>query len=83
MKVFYADRAAKQLENLSCSDQGRIVVKMRFYAFQTDPLKFAKCLSDEREGRFRFRIGDHRVVFDVKNDTIYVLKIGKRESVYN
>ena len=55
---------------------------MRFYASQENPLTFAQRLVDVREGQFRFRIGDYRVIFDVAKDSIYVLKIAKRSDVY-
>jgi mRNA interferase RelE/StbE len=53
-----------------------------FYASQENPLTFAKRLVAVREGQFRFRIGDYRVIFDVAKDSIYVLKIAKRSDVY-
>lgn len=82
MKIFYTYKAAKQLNDLSRAVQKRIADKMRFYAEQTNPLKFAEHLTDYREGEFRFRIGDYRVIFDVKRNSIYVLKIKKRDKAY-
>jgi mRNA interferase RelE/StbE len=82
MKIFYTHRAAEELKSLSKPVQKRIVSKMRFYASQENPLTFAKRLVDTREGQFRFRIGDYRVIFDVAKDSIYVLKIAKRSDVY-
>ena len=82
MKIFYTHRAAEELKSLSQPVQKRIVSKMRFYASQENPLTFAKRLVDVREGQFRFRIGDYRVIFDVAKDSIYVLKIAKRSDVY-
>lgn len=83
MKIFYAHKAARQLENLSHSIQKRIIEKMRFYANQENPLKFAKRLVDYKEGEYRFRIGDYRLTFDVKKDVIYILKIDKRDKAYD
>jgi len=74
MEIFYTDKAAKQLENLPRQIQKRIVEKMRFYAKQENPLKFAKRLSDYREGEFRFRVGEYRLIFDVIKNKIYILK---------
>lgn len=82
MEIFYTHRAAGQLKNLSHQIQECIIQKMRFYAKQENPLKFAKRLTDHREGEFRFRIGGHRIIFDVKDNVIYILKIGKRDEVY-
>ncbi len=83
MEIFYTSKAAKQLNDLPRSVQKRIVDKMRFYAEQENPLKFAKPLTDSREGDFRFRVGDYRLVFDVKKDNIYILKVAKRDKIYD
>jgi len=82
MEVFYTRKSAKQLKSLPYSIQKRIVEKMRFYASQNNPLEFAEHLTDYREGEYRFRIGDYRVIFDVKDDSVYVLKIDRRDKVY-
>ncbi len=82
MKIFYAKRAAKRLESLPREVQMRIAKKMRFYASEDNPLRFAKRLADNRGGEFRFRVGDYRLVFDVRNGAIYILKIGKRDEIY-
>ena len=82
MDVFYTRKSAKQLKSLPHSIQKRIVEKMRFYANQNDPLKFAEYLSDRREGEFRFRVGNYRLIFDVRANVIYVLKIDRRDKVY-
>ena len=83
MKIFYTKKAAEELEGLSYEIQKRIAKKMRFYREQKDPLKFAKRLTDYREGEFRFRIGKYRALFDVKEGTIYVLKIDNRDKSYD
>ncbi len=83
MKIFYTNKAAKQLKNFPRSIQKRIVLKMRFYVNQENPIKFAKPLVDRREGSFRFRVGDYRLVFDVNGDIIYILKIQKRDKIYD
>jgi mRNA interferase RelE/StbE len=82
MKIFYAHKAAKQLRDLPRLIQKRIIQKMRFYAKHDNPLKFAEHLTDYKEGEFRFRIGDYRIIFDVDEDAIYVLKIKKRDKAY-
>ncbi|MDP3947339.1 MAG: type II toxin-antitoxin system RelE/ParE family toxin [bacterium] len=83
MEIFYTSKSAGQLENLPRPVQKRIVGKMRFYVAQKNPLKFAKRLIDYNEGEYRFRIGDYRIIFDVKDGIVYVLKIDKRDKVYD
>lgn len=83
MKIFYTHKADRQLRSLPRIVQKRIARKMRFFVAQDDPLHFAERLTDYRYGEFRFRIGDYRVTFDMKNNTIFVLKVGKRDNVYD
>jgi len=83
MEVLYTQKSVGELKNLPHSVQKRIVEKMRFYATQKNPLKFARRLVDYNEGEYRFRIGDYRTIFDVRDDIIYILKIDKRDKVYD
>lgn len=83
MKFYYTYKAAQDLENLPFAIQKRIAQKMRFYAEQVNPLKFAERLTEPREGEFRFRIGDYRVIFDVTKSQIIVLAIRKRDKAYS
>ena len=82
MRAVYAHKAADQLVALPNVVQKRIALKMRFFAEQPDPLVFAERLTDHAEGDYRFRVGDYRIIFDVADGKIAVLKIGKRDSVY-
>ena len=83
MKFSYTHKAVRDLENLPLIAQKRIAKKMRFYAEQKNPLKFAERLTEPREGEFRFRIGDYRVIFDTIKSQIVVLAIRKRDKAYN
>ncbi|MEK9173499.1 MAG: type II toxin-antitoxin system RelE/ParE family toxin [Patescibacteria group bacterium] len=83
MEIFYTHKAVRDFESLPALVQKRIAEKMRFFAGQGDPLRFAEHLTDYREGEFRFRIGDYRIIFDVVDGRIYVLKIKKRDKAYD
>ena len=82
MKIQYSYKAQGDFGTLSKDIQKRIAKKMRFYELQKDPLKFAQRLTDPREGQFRFRIGDWRLIFDVKDDAIFILRIKHRSRAY-
>ena len=82
MDVYYTRRASRDLELLPFQIQKRVASKMRFFAGQPNPLGFAETLIDHREGDYRFRIGDYRVIFDVVGGKIYILKIKKRDNAY-
>ncbi|PIQ68349.1 MAG: addiction module toxin RelE [Candidatus Taylorbacteria bacterium CG11_big_fil_rev_8_21_14_0_20_46_11] len=82
MEFEYTHRAARQLGKLPRQVQKRIAEKMRLYASQDDPLEFAEHLTDYREGEYRFRFGDYRASFDVKDSRIVILKVGRRDEMY-
>jgi mRNA interferase RelE/StbE len=45
-------------------------------------LRFAEKISDPILGEYRFRIGDYRVIFDIEENEIVVLKVGHRREIY-
>lgn len=83
MEIVYTQKAAKQFRDLSRQIQERIADKMVFYSKQSDPIKFAKRLVDPKEGEYRFQVGDYRIIFDVIDNNTFVLKVSKRDKVYD
>lgn len=85
--VFYTDEARSDLRRLEPQVANRIVKKVSFYLLQSDPLIFAKPLQGNLKGRYRFRVGDYRVVFRVNPDgklfVLYVLAVKHRKDVYD
>ena len=82
MKLIFARSAFRQFQKLDRAVQKRIDEKLCFYISQKNPLQFAESLRDSRFGHWRFRIGDYRVLFDIENDKIIVLKVGHRKYIY-
>lgn len=82
MELVFARSAFRQFQKLERSAQKRINRKLYFYLSQKNPLKFAELLKDSRFGDFRFRVGDYGVLFDIKGNTIIVLKVGHRKDIY-
>lgn len=82
MKILFSHCAFKQLNNLDKTTQRKIIEKLNFYISQKDPLSFAKRIRDKKFGEFRFRIGDYRILFDLRKDRIFVLGVARREEVY-
>ena len=78
----FKEKAAKEVEKLSPQIRKRILKKLKFYSSQKNPLKFAERLRDRSFGEFRFRIGDYRILFDVKDRKIIILKVGHRKDIY-
>jgi len=81
-KFEFHKKAEKEIDKLASKIRKRVLEKLKFYAGQRNPLKFADRLKDDRFGEYRFRIGDYRVLFDVKNKVVIILKVGHRKDIY-
>ena len=79
-RVIVTRRALKDLKNIDKEIQYRIAAKLKEYA--KEPLKYARKLINPRIGTYRFRTGDYRVIFDIDNEIIVILRIGHRRSIY-
>jgi len=55
---------------------------MKFYERTQNPFRFAEHLTDFKDAEFRFRIGEYRILFDVVDNFIFVLKIKHRRDIY-
>jgi len=82
-KIVFKPSAQKHLLKLDKTTQVRIGKKLLFYLKQKDTLSYAVKMSDSTlDGEYRFRIGEYRVVFDVKGEKIIILKVQHRRDVY-
>jgi len=82
MRISYTKSAIADLSSLPKNIQERVARKMRFYAKVENPTRFAERLTDFKDADFRFRIGEYRILFDIVNNQIFVLKIKHRKESY-
>jgi mRNA interferase RelE/StbE len=49
-----------------------------------DPRQWGKALLGEKRGLWRYRVGDYRLICDIKDAriTILILEVGRRKDVY-
>lgn len=80
--IFFTDEALEDLNKLDEKNIKRIIKKLKWFSKQNDPLAFAKALKYDAIGEYRFRVGDYRVIFDVKKSKIIILRVGHRSSIY-
>jgi len=78
--LLYTQRAERDIARLDSKTKERIGKTLLRY--QEAPLKYADKLSDPNLGTYRFRIGDYRVIFDIKGNEIVVLRVGHRREIY-
>jgi mRNA interferase RelE/StbE len=78
--LVYTHKAAKDIQKIEATVRKRIGRTLLRY--KEDPTKYSRKMINSEHGSYRFRIGDYRVIFDIENDNIVVLRIGHRKEIY-
>lgn len=70
---------SEDFKSISHPEQAKILKDIR-KKLTVDPYSYGKPLTGELKGYFRLRVGDYRVIYRIKEDTIEVLviKVGIR-----
>ena len=80
--LLYKKQAVKAIEGLSPPIKKRLKTKLEWFAGQADPLYFAEPLTKPANARYRFRVGNYRILFDIENQNIVILYVEHRRDVY-
>ncbi len=78
--LVYTNRAAKDVKKLDTVQKKKIakkIMNLRKY-----PQKISKKLLHPKLGSFRYGIGDFRIIFDIENRNVVVLRVGHRREIY-
>ena len=78
--LVYTQRAIRDIEKLDPKIKKRLGKVLLRY--KEEPLRYAEKLSDSKLGTYRFRIGDYRIIFDIEDNEIVVLRVGHRKEIY-
>ncbi len=85
-KVEFTQRALKDLKKLDKQTAALILgwVRKNLEGCE-NPRQHGKALTANRSGGWRFRVGDYRLLAEIKDDvvTILILNVGHRSDVYN
>ena len=79
-KIIFTQRSVRDLNNIDQDTKQRLAEKLKEYS--REPIKYARKLIDPKIGTYRFRVGDYRIIFDIDNDNIIILRIGHRKEIY-
>jgi len=81
--ISYVKSAVDDIAELDGSAK-RIVKKTIEEKLMVDPLKFGKPLRRSLSGLFKLRVGDYRIIYQVKENEVIVVvvKVGHRREVY-
>lgn len=84
-KVEFLEEAARTLARLNKGEQTRIVrfVRERLQG-DGNPRRMGKPLRGNHAGRWRYRVGDYRLICNIEDERllVLVLTIGHRSDVY-
>ena len=78
----FTPKSVKQFRKLDKQTQFKVIEKLDYFCSTSHPLDYAEPISDKDLGSYRFRIGNFRVVFDIKDDLITIQKVGDRKNIY-
>jgi mRNA interferase RelE/StbE len=80
--LIYSPLALKQLEKLDHVIRDRILISLERLRIRPESCDIKKLVGMQG---YRFRVGDYRVIFDMKKDKllILVLQVGHRKNIYN
>lgn len=78
----YKKPAVKDIKSLSPQARKRLGDKLEFFFTQDNPLDFAEPLTKPADAQYRYRVGDYRILFDVEDRNIVVLRVQHRREVY-
>ncbi|MFN4212524.1 MAG: type II toxin-antitoxin system RelE family toxin [Microgenomates group bacterium] len=79
-QLIFTKNARDDIEKLDRLAKKRLGKKL--LQFQKNPLLYARRLTSSIIGEYRFRVGDYRVVFDIKGKKIVILRIVHRREIY-
>jgi mRNA interferase RelE/StbE len=81
----YSDRAIKQLTKLDVGVQRLILTWIASNLENCEnPRIKGKSLTANRSGEWRYRVGDYRIICDIRDDELIILalSIGHRKNIY-
>lgn len=82
MSVSFSQESRSFLEKCPANLRKRILKKIKFYSSAPDPLEFAEHLTQDEDAPYRYRVGDWRVKFSIKDNAINIKRIGHRSEIY-
>ncbi|MEL4504794.1 type II toxin-antitoxin system RelE/ParE family toxin [Luteococcus sp. H138] len=84
-KIEYAPRAANAMRKLDKAVARRVFDGVERLAALDDPTGPCKALTGPMSGLWRLRVGDYRVVLDIRRGEVVIvaLDVGHRSTVYD
>ena len=84
-RIEIARTAEKQIRKLNRAAQESILQFLRERVLPAqNPRQWGKPLQGDKQGLWRYRVGDYRLICDIQDEriTVLVLRVGHRKDVY-
>lgn len=84
-KIVFSEKAKKQLKKLDKHIAALIIGWLeKNIEGSENPRIHGKCLTENRAGEWRYRIGDYRVICEIQDEKVIVLvlDVGHRREIY-
>ncbi|MEA2823242.1 MAG: mRNA interferase RelE/StbE [Bradyrhizobium sp.] len=84
-RVEFDRAAARELRKLGADAERRVLAYLRTrIAGSSDPRRLGQPLTGDRQGFWRYRVGDYRIVAAIEDDrfVVLVVTVGHRREVY-
>lgn len=84
-RVAFTEKALKSLKKLDPNVSKMLLAWVRKNLEDcTDPRQHGKALVGDHSGQWRYRVGDYRLIAEIKDDEIIILllNIGHRKNIY-
>jgi mRNA interferase RelE/StbE len=78
--IVITKRARKDIDKLDFLARKRLGKALK--KLENNPLSLSTRLIDHKLGSYRYRVGDHRVIFDMDGQNIVILRVGHRREIY-
>ena len=82
-QVIWHEKAVEDLRDVDKKTAKGLIERIKEYLPQ-DPISLGKPLHGEFKGLYRYRYGRYRVLYaiDRKENTLLILRVGKRKEIY-
>lgn len=77
-QIFFTDKAKKQLEKLEKVEQERIIKSLERIRIRPEA-HITKLVGDPG---YKLRVGNYKVILEIKKEKILILMIGHRKNIY-
>jgi len=81
-RIFFTAEAKKDIRRLDAVIRRRLNKKMEQIAELDDIKPWARRLINNEAGGYRLRLGDYRIIFDLNQRNLYILRVRHRREAY-